>query len=164
MFKKFYPDKYIESTYNGSSVNKTDSKNSSFPSSALSLSLETSFLSSFGASLFSSMSILSLRSLFPLLSNISPYLLFSNIANYAYPNKEGFVDIALKIHPDEIEIQFKDNGIPYNPLAREDPDITLSVEERGVGGLGIYMVKKSMDEVAYEYTNGQNIFTMVKNF
>jgi anti-sigma regulatory factor (Ser/Thr protein kinase) len=54
--------------------------------------------------------------------------------------------------------------MPADPLAKEDPDITLSAEERSIGGLGIYMVKKSMDSVDYEYSDGHNIFTMEKRF
>ena len=60
-------------------------------------------------------------------------------------------------------ISFIDHGIPYDPLAKEDPDTTLSAEERDIGGLGIYMVKKSMDAVTYEYKNGQNILTIKKH-
>ena len=55
-----------------------------------------------------------------------------------------------------------DSGVPYNPLAREDPDITLSAEERGIGGLGIFMVKKSMDDVKYRYEDGKNILPLIK--
>ncbi|MDD7738856.1 MAG: ATP-binding protein, partial [Lachnospiraceae bacterium] len=58
---------------------------------------------------------------------------------------------------------FTDRGKPFDPLAKEDPDITLSAEERQIGGLGIYMVKKSMDEVVYEYRDGQNILRIKKN-
>ena len=56
-----------------------------------------------------------------------------------------------------------DHGTPYDPLAKEDPDVTLSAEERDVGGLGIFMTKKFMDDVSYEYKNGQNILTLKKN-
>ena len=58
---------------------------------------------------------------------------------------------------------FQDRGVPYNPLAKADPDITLSAEERDIGGLGIYMVKQSMDRVEYRYENGCNILTLEKN-
>ncbi|MDD3340488.1 MAG: ATP-binding protein, partial [Lachnospiraceae bacterium] len=61
-------------------------------------------------------------------------------------------------------ITFIDRGIPYNPLARKDPDVTLSAEDRKIGGLGIYMVKKSMDAISYEYVNGQNILKICKAF
>ena len=56
-----------------------------------------------------------------------------------------------------------DNGVPYDPLVKADPDTTLSAEERDIGGLGIYMVKQSMDEITYEYKDGQNILAIKKN-
>lgn len=59
-------------------------------------------------------------------------------------------------------ITFIDNGVPFDPLKADDPDITLSAQERQIGGLGIYMVKQSMDEISYEYRNGQNILTIKK--
>ena len=59
-------------------------------------------------------------------------------------------------------ITFIDKGVPYDPLAKADPDITLSAEEREIGGLGIFMVKKSMDEITYEYKDGQNILAIKK--
>ncbi len=61
-------------------------------------------------------------------------------------------------------ITFIDNGIPYDPLAKVDPDVTLSLEERDVGGLGIYLVKKTMDDILYEYKDGQNILRIKKKF
>ena len=67
-------------------------------------------------------------------------------------------------NPLAVVITFIDNGTPYDPLAKADPDITLSVEERDVGGLGIYMVKKTMDDISYEYRNGQNILRIKKKF
>ncbi len=60
-------------------------------------------------------------------------------------------------------ITFIDNGIPFDPLTKADPDITLPAEERGIGGLGVYMVKKTMDDISYEYINGQNILKIRKN-
>lgn len=62
-----------------------------------------------------------------------------------------------------VVLVFIDQGIPYNPLENKDPDITLNLEEREIGGLGIYMVKKIMDEVSYEYMDGQNILRMRKS-
>ena len=59
-------------------------------------------------------------------------------------------------------ITFIDSGMPYDPLARPDPDVTLPAEEREIGGLGIYMVKKSMDNISYEYKDGKNILTIKK--
>ena len=61
-------------------------------------------------------------------------------------------------------IRFIDSGIPYNPLEKEDPDVTLPAEKRGIGGLGVFMVKKSMDEVTYEYKDGKNLLTIRKFF
>ena len=90
--------------------------------------------------------------------------IFVNIAHYAYSNKEdgrAIIDIEFP-KDDYVSITFYDKGIPYDPLAKEDPDITLSADDRPIGGLGIYMVKKNMDEVAYRHENGQNIFTIGK--
>ena len=90
--------------------------------------------------------------------------LFVNIASYAYGPEGGkaTVQVTSGTDPDRVSITLSDHGIPYNPLAREDPDVTLSAEERKIGGLGIYMVKQSMDEVCYDYRDGQNIITITK--
>ena len=69
----------------------------------------------------------------------------------------------LSEEPLSVVITFIDNGVPYDPLRKNDPDTTLSAEEREIGGLGIYMVKKSMDGVEYEYKDGQNILKITKN-
>ena len=92
--------------------------------------------------------------------------MYVNIAHYAYsPNKgQAFVRCRILDHPRAAEIRFRDSGVPFNPLAKKDADITLSAEERDIGGLGILMVKKSMDHVEYRYEDEQNIFTMIKNF
>ena len=92
--------------------------------------------------------------------------IFSNIAHYAYENSVGDAAVGVEItdNPDTVVITFEDSGIPYNPLAKPDPDVTLSAEEREIGGLGIFMVKKSMDDLKYEYRDGKNIFTIIKNF
>ncbi len=92
--------------------------------------------------------------------------IFVNVAHYAYGQKEGraTVRIEVKENPLSVVISFLDNGVPYNPLEKPDPDITLSAEQRQIGGLGIFMVKKSMDAVAYEYKEGQNILTITKKF
>ena len=91
--------------------------------------------------------------------------LFGNIAHYAYNPEVGDATVRVEVTEDPLAvvITFIDNGIPYDPLAKEDPDTTLSAEERKIGGLGIYMVKKSMDDVAYEYKDGQNILKIRKN-
>lgn len=91
--------------------------------------------------------------------------LFVNIASYAYDQGNGVVEVqtALYENPLSIDITFIDNGRQYDPLAKDDPDITLSLKERKKGGLGIFMVKESMDNVSYEYTDGKNILTIKKN-
>ena len=90
--------------------------------------------------------------------------IFINIASYAYHPEIGKATVRVEVTEDPItaSITFIDNGVPYDPLAKEDPDVTLSAEERGIGGLGIFMVKKSMDDVIYEYKDGQNILTLKK--
>lgn len=90
--------------------------------------------------------------------------LFSNIAFYAYNPEVGPATVRVEVQQDPLAvlISFIDNGVPYDPLSRQDPDTTLSAEEREIGGLGIYMVKKSMDAVTYEYKNGQNVLTIKK--
>ena len=92
--------------------------------------------------------------------------LFSNISYYAYRPEVGYATVRVEVmeNPLSVVISFIDQGVPYDPLKREDPDITLSAEERDIGGLGIYMVKKSMDEIAYEYKDGRNILSIKKNF
>lgn len=92
--------------------------------------------------------------------------IFVNIAHYAYPEAEG--EAVIYVEPGEgsssVTITFEDEGIPYDPLKNEDPDITLSADDRPIGGLGIFMVKKSMDEVSYEYKDGKNRLTIRKSF
>ena len=90
--------------------------------------------------------------------------IFVNIANYAYAPGTGRVLARLCIPEGShtAEISFTDSGMPYDPLKRPDPDITLSAEEREIGGLGVYMVKKTMDDVSYEYKDGRNILTIRK--
>ncbi len=89
---------------------------------------------------------------------------FVNVAHYAYPNSEG--DMSLHIGFDEVSrvITFRmtDKGIPFDPLAKPDPDITLSAEEREIGGLGIFIAKKTMDSLSYSYENKENVLTMIK--
>ena len=90
--------------------------------------------------------------------------LFVNIAHYAYAPDTGMAVICVEkdVEKKKISITFRDKGKPYNPLVKTDPDITLSAEERSIGGLGIFMVKKSMDDMHYEYKDGQNILTITK--
>lgn len=91
--------------------------------------------------------------------------LFSNIAHYAYNPETGPATVQVEVdeNPLAVVITFIDNGVPYDPLAKADPDITQSADERKIGGLGIYMVKKSMDDITYEYLDGQNILRIKKN-
>lgn len=91
--------------------------------------------------------------------------LFGNIAHYAYNPETGPATVRVEVTEDPIAvvITFIDRGVPYDPLKKEDPDITLSAEERAIGGLGIFMVKKTMDEISYEYKDGKNIFRIKKN-
>ena len=91
--------------------------------------------------------------------------LFVNIANYAYDSEIGIAVVQVTVHenPLSVEITFIDNGRQYDPLAKADPDTTLSVKERKKGGLGIFMVKNSMDDISYEYKDGKNILTIKKN-
>jgi len=90
--------------------------------------------------------------------------LFVNIASYAYNPEVGPATILVQTEGDPLSviITFVDHGVPYDPLAKEDPDITLSADERQIGGLGIFMVKKSMDEVVYRYEDGKNILSIKK--
>lgn len=91
--------------------------------------------------------------------------LFGNIAHYAYNPEVGAATVRVEVteKPLAVVITFIDNGVPYDPLAKADPDVTLPAEEREIGGLGIYMVKKSMDDVSYEYKDGKNILRIKKN-
>ena len=91
--------------------------------------------------------------------------LFGNIAHYAYNPEVGEATVRVEVTEDPLSviITFIDGGVPYDPLAAADPDTTLSAEERAIGGLGIFMVKKSMDEITYRYENGSNILSIRKN-
>ena len=91
--------------------------------------------------------------------------IFVNVASYAYALDTGSVTIRMDLleNPRTVVITFIDSGIPYNPLAKADPDVTLSAEEREIGGLGIMMVRKTMDDMTYEYRDGQNILTIFKH-
>lgn len=92
--------------------------------------------------------------------------IYVNIANYAYHPQTGPATIRVEVteEPLQVVVGFVDKGVPYNPLEKGDPDVTLSAEEREIGGLGIFMVKKSMDDLSYEYRNGNNILTIRKKF
>ena len=90
--------------------------------------------------------------------------IFVNIASYAYPDGNGNASFAFGFDENErlMTLVIKDSGVPFNPLERAEPDITLSADEREIGGLGIFITKKTMDTVSYEYKNGNNILTMTK--
>ena len=91
--------------------------------------------------------------------------LYVNIAHYAYAPKTGNATIqAESVEPAGVRITFIDSGVPFDPLKKEDPDLTVAVSERAIGGLGIYMVKRSMDKVEYEYRDGKNILSITKYF
>ncbi|MBQ3416540.1 MAG: ATP-binding protein [Ruminococcus sp.] len=89
--------------------------------------------------------------------------LFVNIAHYAYQKGTGEAEIRLNATSDTVEITLIDSGIPYNPLEKPDPDVTLSAKDRAIGGLGIFMSKKLMDHISYEHTDGKNILTIKKH-
>ena len=96
--------------------------------------------------------------------NVAVEEIFMNIANYAYAPGKGRATVCVEVggEPPAVLMTFIDQGIPYDPLAKEDPDVTLSAEERQIGGLGIFMVKKTMDDVRYEYKDGSNILKLKK--
>ena len=90
-----------------------------------------------------------------------------NIASYAYKELDNPGPAVIQVDVDEdphsMTVTFIDRGMPFDPLAKPDPDVTLPCKDRRIGGLGIYMVKKSMDNVTYEYSDGQNILTINKH-
>ena len=90
--------------------------------------------------------------------------IFINIANYAYSDGNGNASLSFGFDKNEriMTLVIKDNGIPFNPLEKAEPDITLSADDREIGGLGIFITKKTMDTVCYSYENGQNVLTMTK--
>lgn len=91
--------------------------------------------------------------------------LFSNIAYYAYNPDIGKATIRFEVDESipAVIVTFMDNGVPYNPLEKTDPDVNAKIDERAIGGLGIFMVKKSMDAIDYEYKDNKNILKIKKN-
>ena len=91
--------------------------------------------------------------------------IFVNIASYAYAPGEGEARVRVRVSdaPSAVTITFRDRGVPYDPLARDDPDVSTLASDRQIGGLGVFLTKQIMDEVRYEYTDGQNVLTMKKN-
>ena len=89
---------------------------------------------------------------------------FVNVAHYAYGDGQGDVTLGIDLEDATRTVTFRmtDKGIPFDPLKKPDPDITLSAEDRDIGGLGIFITKKTMDQVTYAYENGENVLTMIK--
>ena len=89
---------------------------------------------------------------------------FVNVARYAYKDGDGDVTLGIGFDQESRTITFRmeDEGVPFDPLAKPDPDITLSAEDREIGGLGIFITKKTMNSVEYVYENGKNILIMTK--
>ena len=103
------------------------------------------------------------------LIEISVEEIFTNIASYAYKTKEGTVWMEWDVRKTgetqkEIVIRFQDEGVPYDPFVRKNPDLTLPIEDRPVGGLGVYMVKQFMDDAGHCYENGSNVTVIKKRF
>ncbi|MBQ6183017.1 MAG: ATP-binding protein [Clostridia bacterium] len=90
--------------------------------------------------------------------------IFINIASYAYSPNKGKATVRVEVtgDPVTVTITFIDRGVPYDPLKKTDPDVTLSADDREIGGLGIFLAKKIMDDISYEYKNGQNILRLKK--
>ena len=92
--------------------------------------------------------------------------IFSNIAHYAYAAGVGKATVRFELldEPRGAAVTFIDRGKQYDPLSADDPDTSLSAEEREIGGLGVMLVKKTMDDVRYEYKDGQNSLRFFKHF
>ena len=97
--------------------------------------------------------------------NVSVEEIFVNIAHYDYSGKSGedVFELEKNFDPKTVTITFIDSGVKNDPLAKPDPNVTLSAKDRKIGGLEIFMTKKFMDELSYEYRDGQNVFAMKKN-
>ena len=91
--------------------------------------------------------------------------LFGNIARYAYSPDIGKATVRFEVEEDPLAviITFIDNGVPFNPLEQAEPDTHLSAQERQIGDLGIFLIRKTMNMVEYRYQNGQNILMIKKN-
>ena len=87
-----------------------------------------------------------------------------NVVRYAYDGGIGWLEVGTSLDQDSLvlTIELRDAGVPFNPLEKEDPDVTLSADERKIGGLGIFLCKKMMDSIEYRYENGNNVLTMTK--
>lgn len=87
-----------------------------------------------------------------------------NVVRYAYDGGIGWLEAGTTLDQDSLmlTIELRDAGVPFNPLEKEDPDVTLSAEDRKIGGLGIFLCKKMMDSIEYRYEDGNNVLTMTK--
>ena len=83
-----------------------------------------------------------------------------NIVDYA---NSDYLDVEIIRDEESISLRFRDGGVPFNPLEKEEPDFTVPFEDRKIGGLGIFMVINYMDKVTYDYSGGENIMTVMKN-
>lgn len=91
--------------------------------------------------------------------------IFVNIVDYAYTPDTGEIEVqCLSEEPFQVVIEFRDRGLPFDPLAHPEADISSSAEEREIGGLGIFMTKQLMDTVSYRYEHGKNILTLKKEW
>ena len=85
-----------------------------------------------------------------------------NVVSYAYDSGSGYMEVETGFCAGVWRIRFEDARVPFNPLDKDDPDITLSAEERPIGGLGIFLCKQMMDHLEYHYENGGNVLIMEK--
>ena len=83
-----------------------------------------------------------------------------NVVDYAYEGGAGYLETSVEKNGQMLEFNFKDSGTPFNPLEKKDPDVTATIEERPIGGLGIFLCKQMMDDILYEYKDGCNVLTM----
>ncbi len=88
---------------------------------------------------------------------------FVNIASYAYTGGTGTAKCIVRREKGQIAVELRDKGIPFDPLAKPTPDVTLKAEDRKIGGLGIFLIKQMMDAVSYERKNDENILIFKKN-
>lgn len=96
--------------------------------------------------------------------NLALEELFVNISKYAYSDNEGIIDISYEIsdNPKQLKVIIRDKGKEFNPLAKEDPNLNVSVQERKIGGLGIYIVKNMVDDIKYHRANDENVLEITK--
>ena len=87
----------------------------------------------------------------------------TNVVLYAYPQKKGLIRLTLKKAGEDILAEIRDQGTPYDPTQAPAPDLTVPLEQRKIGGLGIHLMRKSVDQLSYRHENGSNVFTLSKN-